>query len=167
MTEKQKKTNYIFSIVLLCIFLCISLVFNFLGGFKPNTPQKNALYIGQDATILIDGIGATVTSFAINGTSLPNDTISQKVVVTLPNIEPTNITLRAKVMLGTNYLTFNGFDSWVYGDDNYYYYQGEMYQNQSLGLCNSITLPGVNLDSDTVYYVNFIVEYIYTDGLTA
>lgn len=166
MTEKQKNRNYIYSIVLLSIFLCVSFVLNFFGGFNPHSPQNYALYVGQDTEITITGIGATVTSYAIEGTSLPNDTIVQDVVITLPNIDPTNVTLRAKVMLGTNYVTLQGYSQWQLGEDNYYYYEGSLYQNQSVGLCSSITLPDVSLKSDTVYYVNLIVEFIYTDGLT-
>lgn len=166
MTEKEKIRNYIFSIVLLSIFLCISLVYNFFGGFNRHSDQKYILYIGQDTEITITGIGATVTSFAIDGTSLPNDNITQNVVLNLPNIEPEGITLRAKIMLGTNFLKMDGFSHWEQREDNYFYYTQDLYPNQSIGLCNSITLPEVFLRSDTMYYINFVIEYIYTDGLT-
>ena len=165
MTEKQRK-NYIYSIVLLSIFLCVSLVYNFLGGFNPHTQKKYALYVGQDTTLSLSGIGANVVSYAMEGTNLPNTTIIQNVTLKLPDIETNGVTLRAKVMLGNYYLTISGYSDWELREDNYYYYTGEMYQNQSVGLCDSVIIPDISLRNDTVYNINFIVEFIYTDGLT-
>ena len=165
MTEKQKR-NYIFAIVLLSIFLCVSLVYNFMGGFESHSQKKYALYVGQDTTLSLSGIGASVVSYAIEGTNLPNNTIMQNVTLKLPNIEPNNVTLRAKAMLGNYYLTMSGYSEWEEGEDDYYYFKGEMYQNQSIGLCTSITISDISLRTDTVYNINIIVEFIYTDGLT-
>ncbi len=137
-----------------------------MGGFDKDSQKKYALYVGQDTTLSLSGIGASVVSYAIEGTNLPNNTIMQNVTLKLPNIEPNNVTLRAKAMLGNYYLTLSGYSEWEEGEDNYYYFKGEMYQNQSIGLCTSITISDISLRTDTVYNINIIVEFIYTDGLT-
>ncbi len=169
MTQKNDgkfdKKNYIFSIVLLSIFLCVSLVYNFLGGFNPHAEQKYVSYIGQDTVIKMSQIGSSVSTLAIDGTSLPGDNIMQKVDIVLPNVSTQGMTLRARAMLAGYEVYLSGYTEWEKREDNYYYFTGEIYQNQNIGLCNSITLPDANLDRNTVYFVEFMVEYFYTEGL--
>lgn len=163
---EDNKKNYIFSIVVLSVVLCISLVYNFLGGFNFDNYLKFTYEVGDDAVLKLNGIGAESQAFAIDGTSLPGDTIKQKIQVVLPDMDTTNMILRVKIVLNNKYLVISGFNSWEANlDDNYYYFTGEMYKNQTLGVCSEITLnEDLSLKKDCVYFMTFVVEY-YFDGL--
>lgn len=165
----ENKKNYIFSIIVLSIVLCISLIYNFLGGFDIKNIKNYQYEIGDDAILKPKGVGSEVISFAIDGTSLPGDIVKQKVEVVLPDINTTNLVMRAKFVLSETYLQIFGFNSWQLNDqDNYYYYIDEIYKNQIIGICTDIKLPDdITLKSDLVYYINFVVEIFYLDGLNA
>ena len=58
MADKNKqnndKKNYIFSIVVLSIVLCISLVYNFLGGFDFENNITHSINVGDDCNIIFN-----------------------------------------------------------------------------------------------------------------
>lgn len=164
--KSENKVNYIFSIIILSIVLCVSLVYNFLGGFKFANINKNFIEVGDDTTIRLTAIGSETVALALDGSSLPNDVIKQNVNVVLPNIDLNNSILRVKIKLLNSYVEILGFDFWELNvEDNYYYFNGEKYSNQTIGICNEIKLPNETLKSNYTYYVNITVELIYSEGL--
>ena len=164
--NKNSKRNYLFAICILAFLLIVSATYNFMGGFKfDNLMEMNAV-VGDDVSIKLNGIGADSKALAISGASLPNDTIKQNIQITLPNIDTTNLVLRAKIILNDTFVTVNGFDFWQLSDADYYYFDGEMFKNQTLGLSNEIQIPNdLILDKNTIYFINIIIELFYVDGL--
>ena len=167
-SENKNQINYIFSIVVLSVVLCISLIYNFIGGFKFSNINKNYIEVGDDTTITLSNIGSETISLALDGSSLPNDVVKQNTSVVLPNIDMQNTVLRVKAKLLDGYVELSGFDFWELNlDDNYYYFNGEKYANQTIGICSEIKLPDAMLKNNYTYYVNITVEIFYLEGLNA
>ena len=157
-TNKDK--NYIFSIVILSILLSLSLIYNFVGGFGIEYSVNCINEVGDDYTLNLKQIGAQSKSFALMGSSLPNDRIKQKFVVVLPDIQTDGMVLRARANLLNTDVFLIGFDLWSKNeDDGYYYYIDEMYPNQSIGLCSELLWGNIELKNNMVYFVEFIVEF--------
>ena len=156
----KKDKNYIFSIVILTILLTLSLVYNFVGGFGIEHSVNCVNEVGDDYTLKLTQIGAKSKSFAISGSSLPNDKIKQKFVIVLPDLNCDKKVLRAKVTLMDDFVEINGFDLWIKNEqDNYYYYTGQIYPNQSIGLCDEILWGDIELKNSMVYFIEFVVEF--------
>lgn len=166
MTKKIKR-NYIFAICILSLLLILSVVYNFMGGFKYDNLVELNNVVGDNIEIKLNGIGAESKAVALSGASLPNDVIKQNIQITLPNIDTTNLVLRAKIVLDDNYLKIYGFNSWQINEsDNYYYFDAEIYKNQTVGLSSEIQLKeDLSLDKNKIYFINIVVELFYADGL--
>ncbi len=164
--NKNSKRNYVFAICILSFLLVLSAIYNFMGGFKfDNLIEINAV-VGDDVEIKLNGLGAEGKTLAISGASLPDDTIKQNIQITLPNIETTNLVLRTKMVLNDTFVSVSGFNSWQLGEDNYYYFNDELLQNQTVGLSNEIRLSNdLMLNKNKIYFINIIVELFYADGL--
>ena len=160
--QNNDKKNYIFSIVVLSIVLCISLVYNFLGGFDFENNITHSISVGDDCNIIFNNIGAQGLAIAIEGTAIPGDTFRQKIQVVLPDLEVENKKLRAKMTINDVYMQFEGFVSWELNpDDNYYYFNDDIYKSQNLGLCSKITLPqDISLNKNVIYYIIVVVELV-------
>ena len=162
----KKDKNYIFSIVILAILLVLSVIYNVVGGFGIEYSVNCASEVGDDYTLKLDGIGAKGKSFALKGSSLPNDKIKQKFVIVLPELGAQNTVLRAKASLLDTDVMLLGFDTWQKDEnDGYYYFLGEMYSNQSIGLCSEILWGDVELKNSMVYAVEFVVELYYQSNI--
>ena len=164
---KQQKRNYIFAIILLSVFLLGSLIFNFIGGFDFENNVQYQTAIGDDYTIKLENLGAKSVAFALDGTTLPGDTIKQKIQIVMPDVQTQNIILRAKVTLNEKSIEIFGYNFWQFNEsDGYYYFNSTMYQNQTLGFCDEIKLSDdLRLKSNIVYYVNVVIELFYSSGL--
>ena len=158
LTKKDK--NYIFTIIILAILLILSLFYNFIGGFGIEHALNCVSEVGDDYTLNLKQIGAQSKSFALFGSSLPNDKIKQKFVVVLPDMQTDGMLLRAKANLMDTEIVLMGFETWLKNeDDGYYYYSEEIYPNQSIGLCSEISWGDVELKNSMVYFVEFVIEY--------
>ena len=165
--KKSTKRNYCFSIIILSVLLAVSVAYNIMDGFNFSNKTKFNGVIGESIIINLNDVGSQSKSLAISGACLPNDIIQQKVQIVLPNIDVSNMILRAKVTLNDYQIKISGFDSWVTDESGiYYYYNAEKYKNQTVGLCSEIKLSeNLSLDKNTFYYVNFTIELFYADGL--
>ena len=164
LTKKDK--NYIFTIIIITIVLFISLFFNFIGGFNRANIIQYSYEIGDEYILNIDSIGAYSKSFILKGTSLPTDIVKHKFSVKTPNFETNNLILRAKVKIYDKYINLYGFDNWELNiQDNYYYYIGEMYPNQKIGLCNEIEWNDLDLKSNVIYLIDFTIELYYENNI--
>ncbi len=162
----KKDKNYIFAILMLGIALVVSAVFNIIAVTMFDNTIKCLYQVGDDFTFNINSIGAYCQSFALSGNSLPSDRVKQKLVIVLPNENFDNVVLRAKVNLQDSSLVLSGFDDWILSlEDNYYYYSGEMYPNQNIGLCTEIKWENLELKSNTIYFVDVVVEFLYQDNI--
>ena len=81
------------------MLFALSVVYNVAGGFGIEYSIECVNEVGDDYTLNLEGIGAKCKSFALKGSSLPDDKIKQKFVVVLPDIDLQNTVLRAKVNL--------------------------------------------------------------------
>ena len=162
----KKEKNYIFSIVILAILLVLSVIFNIVGGFGIEYSVNCVSEVGDDYTLKLDGIGAKSKSFALMGSSLPSDKVKQKFVIVLPDMDTQNTVLRAKANLLDSDVELLGFDLWQKNEqDGYYYFFGEIYSNQSIGLCSEILWGDVELKNSMVYAIEFVIEFYYSANI--
>lgn len=163
---KDKTKNFIFAIVILSIMLVVSVIYNILGGFCIAYSPKAYLEFGDDYTFNIDDIGVKSEAFLVQGSTLTNLPTKQKIQIKTPNFDIKNAILRVKLQFLDKKVEIFGFNNWEKSGE-YYTYLGKLYQNQTIGLCEEITLSNdVNLRSDTMYYLVVSVEYINEAGLS-
>lgn len=162
---KDKTKNFIFAIVILSIMLVVSVIYNLFGGVSVASKTKAYLEIGDNYTFTLDDLGVKSEAFLVQGSTLTNLPIKQKIQIKLPEIQTKNLILRVKLQFLDKNVTILGFDNWDKNGD-YYTYTGELYQNQTIGLCEEIILSDdVNTRSDTLYYFIVSVEYVNEAGL--
>ena len=137
-----------------------------LAYFTANATVTGNITLGDPVTISITQGGASVTSLTFDGNALPGTVYSQPIGVTAP-ADMTEALMRAKLTItntdgATTNVSATTTNSWVEGDDDYYYYNGSINANDSVEFITSITVPTslTNADANKTYSIDVVVETI-------
>lgn len=155
------------AIITLSILLVATLAIGVTGAFfGANTNATGDITLGNPVNINITQGGATATALTFAGTAVPGDVYTQKVGVSTP-ANTSECVVRAKLTITNNdgastNVTADVADTWVAGEDDYYYYNGTLNAGDSADFVNSITIPKslTNLDANKTYTVTVVVESI-------
>lgn len=165
-TKKRASTSTI-AIVILSVLLVASVAIGItLAYFTANATVTGNITLGDPVTISITQGGASVTSLTFDGNALPGTVYSQPIGVTAP-ADMTEALMRAKLTItntdgATTNVSATTTNSWVEGDDDYYYYNGSINANDSVEFITSITVPTslTNADANKTYSIDVVVETI-------
>lgn len=165
-TKKRASTSTI-AIVILSVLLVASVAIGItLAYFTANATVTGNITLGDPVTISITQGGASVTSLTFDGDALPGTVYSQSIGVTAP-ADMTEALMRAKLTItntdgATTNVSATTTNSWVEGDDDYYYYNGSINANDSVDFITSITVPTslTNADANKTYSIDVVVETI-------
>lgn len=137
-----------------------------LAFFTANANVTGNITLGNPVTISITQGGASATSLTFSNDALPGDTFEQSIGVLAP-AQMTEALMRAKLTISneeaaSTTVTASTTDSWVSGEDGYYYYNGTVTANASIDFVTAITVPTslTNEDANKVFTVSVIVETI-------
>jgi len=164
---KNRVSGSTIAIVVLSILLVASLGVGIaLAYFTTTANVAGDITLGDPVTISITQGGASATSLTFAGNALPGTVYSQPIGVSAP-AQMTEALMRAKLTItNTDGATVNveatTTDSWIKGDDQYYYYNGTINANGSVDFVTAITVPTslTNADANKTYSVDVIVEAI-------
>lgn len=165
--SRKRLSGSTIAIITLSILLLASIgVGAALAYFTANADVTGNITLGNPVTIGITQGGASAESLTFSSDALPGDTFEQSIGVLAP-AQMTEALMRAKLTISneesaSTSVTAQTTDSWVTGEDGYYYYNGTVTANASIDFITSITVPTslTNDDANKMFTVNVIVETI-------
>ena len=169
-TKKHKGTTL--AIVSLSVLLMLSLVFGVTAAFfSANAGATGNVTLGNPVNVNITQGGATVTTITFDKTAMPGTVYSQPISVSLP-ADTSDAVIRGKLTItnsdsASQNVTALTNETWVKGDDEYYYFNGVMSAGNSQDFVTSITVPKTltNADANKTYAISVQIEAIqYANG---
>ena len=155
------------AIIVLSIMLIASIAVGVtLAYFTANANVVGNVSLGDPVNINITQGGSTVTSLTFGEDALPGHVYDQPIGVSVPS-NTSNALLRAKLTISnTEGATLNveatTVDSWVDGEDGYYYYDGVAKAGDSIDFVTAVRIPTgmTNADANKTFNIDVSVEAI-------
>lgn len=160
------------AIVTLAILLGLSIALGVTAAFFSATATAGGtITLGNPVDIAITQGGATVTTLTFDGTALPGTVYDQAIGISIP-ADTSDCVVRSKLTItnsDTAALNVQAAttDSWVLGEDDYYYYNGKLSAGNTADFVTSITVPKelTNNDANKTFALSVQVESIqYANG---
>lgn len=168
-SEKRKKkiSGSTIAIITLAILLAATVAIGItLAYFTASATVLGDITLGDPVTIEITQGGASVGNLTFDGDALPGTVFDQVIGVAAP-ADMTEALMRAKLTItntdgATTTVDATTTDSWIEGDDDYFYYNGSVTANATIDFITSITVPTslTNEDANKTFNVNVVVETI-------
>ncbi|MBQ3502920.1 MAG: hypothetical protein IJA72_04605 [Clostridia bacterium] len=164
---KKRISGSTVAIIVLSIMLIASIAVGVtLAYFTANTSAEGNVSLGDPVNINITQGGSSVTSLTFGEDALPGHVYDQVIGISVPT-NTSNALLRAKLTI-TNTdgasLTVDATttDSWVEGDDDYYYYNGVAKAGDAIDFVTAVTIPTslTNDDANKTFNIDISVEAI-------
>ena len=137
-----------------------------LAYFTSTATVAGNITLGDPVTISITQGGASASTLTFSSDALPGDIFDQPIGVLAPE-DMTEALMRAKLTItntdgATTNVEATTTNEWVFGDDDYYYYNGSVIANESIDFVTRVTVPTslTNDDANKTFNVNVIVETI-------
>lgn len=155
------------AIIVLSVLLVASIAVGVtLAYFTADANVAGNVTLGDPVNINITQGGSSVTSLTFSDDALPGQVYDQVIGVSIP-AETSDALLRAKLTISnTEGATVNveaaTVDSWVKGDDDYYYYNGVASAGDSIDFVTAVTIPTTltNTDANKTFNIDISVEAI-------
>ena len=155
------------AIIVLSILLIASMAIGVtLAYFTSNATVAGNVTLGDPVNINITQGGASVTSLTFGNDALPGHVYDQVIGVSVP-ANTSDALLRARLTItNTDGASINieavTVDDWIWGDDNYYYYNGVAGAGDAIDFVTAITIPTTltNVDANKSFNVDVSVEAI-------
>ncbi len=165
--QRKKVSGSTIAIITLSILLIATVAIGVtLAYFTANTTVAGNITLGDPVTISITQGGASASSLTFAGDALPGTVYDQAIGVLAP-ADMTEALMRAKLTItnsdgATTNVDAETTNSWVEGDDGYYYYNGSVTANASIDFITSITVPTTltNEDANKTFNIDVVVETI-------
>lgn len=164
---KKRISGSTIAIIVLSIMLVASIAVGVtLAYFTANTSAAGNVSLGDPVNINITQGGSSVTSLTFGNDALPGHVYDQVIGVSVPT-DTSDALLRAKLTINNTdgaSITVDATttDSWVEGDDDYYYYNGVASAGDSIDFVTAITIPTglTNDDANKTFNIDVSVEAI-------
>lgn len=165
--QRRKLSTSTIAIITLSILLAVSIALGVtLAFFTSTATVAGDITLGDPVTISITQGGASVQSLTFANDALPGSVYDQAIGISAP-ADITTALMRAKLTItNTEGATANveatTTDSWIEGDDDYYYYEGTISSNATADFVTAITIPTslTNEDANKTFTINVVVETI-------
>lgn len=165
-TKRRVKGSTI-AIIVLSIMLVASIAVGVtLAYFTANANAVGNVTLGDPVNINITQGGSTVTSLTFGDDALPGHTYDQVIGISVP-ADTSDALLRAKLTISNTdgasvNVSATTTDSWVEGDDGYYYYNGVASARSSIDFVTAVTIPTTltNEDANKTFNIDISVEAI-------
>lgn len=164
--RKRVKGSTIAIIVLSVMLIASIAVGVTLAYFAADTSAVGNVTLGDPVNINITQGGSSVTSLTFSNDALPGHVYDQVIGVSIP-ADTSDALLRAKLTISnTDGATLNveatTVDSWVQGDDDYYYYNGVANAGDAIDFITAVTIPTglTNDDANKTFNIDVSVEAI-------
>ena len=165
--QRRKLSTSTIAIITLSILLAVSIALGVtLAFFTSTATVAGDITLGDPVTISITQGGASVQSLTFANDALPGSVYDQTIGISAP-ADITTALMRAKLTItNTEGATANveatTTDSWIEGDDDYYYYEGTISSNATADFVTAITIPTslTNEDANKTFTINVVVETI-------
>lgn len=164
---KRKVSGSTIAIIVLSILLAAAIAIGIvLAYFTSSATVTGNITLGNPVTISITQGGASAQSLTFSSNALPGDEFDQAIGVLAP-AQMTEALMRAKLTISnsngaTTNVSATTTNSWVAGEDDYYYYNGTVNANDAINFVTKITVPTTltNADATKTFSVEVIVETI-------
>ncbi len=155
------------AIIVLTILLIGSIVVGVtLAYFAADANVVGNVTLGDPVNINITQGGSSVTSLTFSDDALPGHVYDQVIGVSIP-ADTSDALLRAKLTItNTDGAALNveatTVDTWIQGDDEYYYYNGVASANDAIDFVTAVTIPTslTNEDAHKTFNIDISVEAI-------
>ena len=165
-TKRRIKGSTIAIIVLAVMLIASIAVGVTLAYFAADANVVGNVTLGDPVNINITQGGSTVTSLTFSDDALPGHVYDQVIGISVP-ANTSDALLRAKLTISnTDGATVNveatTVDSWVEGDDDYYYYNGVASAGDAIDFITAVTIPTslTNVDANKTFNIDVSVEAI-------
>ena len=166
-TRKRRLSTSTIAIITLSILLAVSVgVGVVLAYFTSTANVAGNITLGDPVTISVTQGGASVSSLTFSNNALPGTVYEQTIGITAPD-QMTTALMRAKLTItNTEGASANveatTTDSWIDGEDDYYYYEGTVDANAAIDFVTAVTIPTslTNEDANKTFTINIVVETI-------
>ncbi|MFQ6724108.1 MAG: hypothetical protein ACLRFE_02075 [Clostridia bacterium] len=169
--EKVKQRSRISGSMVAIIVLSIMLIASIAVGatlayFAANSGAVGNVSLGDPVNINITQGGSTVTSLTFSNDALPGHVYDQAIGISVP-ANTSDALLRAKLTISnTEGATLNveatTVDTWIDGEDGYYYYNGVVSAGDAVDFVTAVTIPTglTNADANKTFNIDVSVEAI-------
>lgn len=165
--ERKRIKGSTIAIIVLSVMLIASIAVGVtLAYFAADANVVGNVSLGDPVNINITQGGSTVTSLTFSNDALPGHVYDQAIGVSIPD-DTSDALLRAKLTISnTEGATLNveatTVDTWVEGDDGYYYYNGVASAGDSIDFVTAVTIPTglTNADANKTFNIDISVEAI-------
>lgn len=172
---EPKRNGTTLAIIALSVLLGLSLLFGITTAFfSANASAGGDITLGDPVNINITQGGATVSTLTFAGNALPGTVYSQPIAVAMP-VNTSDAVIRGKLTISNSDSASVNVqavtpDTWILGDDDYYYYNGKLSAGESADFVTSITVPKslTNEDANKTYALSVQIEAIqFANGAAA
>jgi len=154
-------------IIILTIMLVASIAVGVtLAYFTDDANVVGNVGLGDPVNINITQGGSSVTSLTFSDDALPGHVYDQVIGVSIPDAT-SDALLRAKLTItntdgAAENVEATTVDTWIKGDDDYYYYNGVASANDSIAFVTAVTIPTslTNEDANKTFNIDVSVEAI-------
>ncbi|MBQ7797972.1 MAG: hypothetical protein IJ371_02490 [Clostridia bacterium] len=172
--ERKRISGSTIAIIVLAVMLIASIAVGVtLAYFASDAGATGNVALGDPVNINITQGGSTVTSLTFSDDALPGHVYDQAIGISIP-ADTSDALLRAKLTISnTDGATVNvqatTVDTWVEGDDGYYYYNGVASAGDSIDFVTAVTIPTelTNEDANKTFNINVSVEAIQEENNAA
>lgn len=155
------------AIIVLSILLITSIAIGVtLAYFTANANATGNITLGDPVNINITQGGSSVTTLTFSDNAMPGQVYDQAIGVSVP-ADTSDALLRAKLTItNTDGAALNvgatTLDTWLTGDDDYYYYKGIAKANDAINFITKVTIPTelTNADANKSFTIAVVVEAI-------
>ena len=165
-TKRKVSTSTIVIAILSVLLVATVAVGITLAYFTANATVTGNITLGDPVTISITQGGASASSLTFAGDALPGTVYDQAIGVLAP-ADMTEALMRAKLTItnadgATTNVEATTTDSWITGEDTYYYYNGSITANQGIDFITAVTIPTslTNEDANKTFTIDVVVETI-------
>ena len=165
-TKSRVKGSTVAIIVLSVLLIASIAVGVTLAYFTANANVAGNVTLGDPVNINITQGGSSVSSLTFGDDALPGQVYDQVIGVSVP-ANTSNALLRAKLTI-TNTdgasitVEATTVDTWIEGNDDYYYYNGVASAGDSIDFVTAVTIPTglTNTDANKTFNIDISVEAI-------
>lgn len=169
--EKVKTRKRISGSTIAIIVLSVMLIGSIAVGvtlayFSANANAAGNVTLGDPVNINITQGGSAVTTLTFGDNALPGHVYDQSIGISVP-ADTSDALLRAKLTItNTDGATANveatTVNTWVKGDDDYYYYNGVASANASIDFVTQVKIPTslTSEDANKTFNIAVVVEAI-------
>lgn len=165
--ERKRVKGSTIAIIVLSVMLIASIAVGVtLAYFAADANVVGNVTLGDPVNINITQGGSTVTSLTFSNDALPGHVYDQVIGVSIP-ADTSDALLRAKLTISnTEGATLNveatTVNTWVKGDDDYYYYNGIASAGDAIDFVTAVTIPTglTNADANKTFNIDISVEAI-------